>query len=85
MRPVLVSFTLIYSCMCIIILLYEALHDRPFSDTSEESLRDSEQPDIFLLGTRGPRTGDDFMWSECMKLVLVSLTLFYTYSQLHMD
>ena len=39
------SFTLIYSC--IIIPLYETLHDRPFSVTSEESLRDSEPPDIF--------------------------------------
>ena len=39
---VLVSFTLIYSCMCIIIPLYETLHDRPFSVTCEESLRDSE-------------------------------------------
>ena len=34
------DFTLIYSC--IIIPLYETLHDRPFSVTSEESLRDSE-------------------------------------------
>ena len=35
MRLVLVSFTLIYSC--IIIPLYETLHDRPFSVTSEET------------------------------------------------
>ena len=54
MRLVLVSFTLIYRC--IIILLYETLHDiRPFSVTSEESLRDSEPPHIILLGTRAPR------------------------------
>ena len=44
MRLVFVSFTPIYS---------ETLHDRPFSVTSEESLRDSEPPDIFLLGTKG--------------------------------
>ena len=37
---------------CIIILLYETLHNRPFSVTSEESLRDSEPSDIF---TRAPR------------------------------
>ena len=37
MRLVHVSFTVIYSC--IIIPLYEMLHDRPFSVTSEESLR----------------------------------------------
>ena len=49
MRLVLVSFALIYSC--IIIPLYETLHDQPFSVTSEESLRDSEPPDTFLLGT----------------------------------
>ena len=47
MRLVLVSFTLIYSCI-IIIPLYETLHDQPFSVTSEEILRDSEPPDIFL-------------------------------------
>ena len=44
MRLVLVSSTLIYSC---IIPPYETLHDRP--------LRASEPPDIFLLGTRAPR------------------------------
>ena len=49
MRLVLVSLALIYSCLCIIIPLYETLHDRPFSVTSEESLRDSEPPDIFLI------------------------------------
>ena len=42
--------------------------DRPFSGTSEESLRDSELSDIFLLSTQGPR-GRRF---QCMKLVLVS-------------
>ena len=47
------------------------VHDRPFSVTSEESLRDSEPPDIFLLGTRAPRDRR----SECIKLVLVSFTL----------
>ena len=46
MRLVLVSFTLLYSC--IIIPLYETLHDRPFLK------RDSEPPDI-LLGTQVPR------------------------------
>ena len=40
---------------CIIIPLYETLHNLPFSVTSEESLRDSEPSDIFLLGTRAPR------------------------------
>ena len=40
---------------CIIIPLYETLHNRPFSVTSEESLRDSEPSYIFLLGTRAPR------------------------------
>ena len=37
MRLVLVSFTLIYSCMCIIIPLYETLYNQPFSVTSEAS------------------------------------------------
>ena len=52
MRLVLVSFT---TARCIIIPLYETFHNRPFSVTSEESLRDSEPSDIFLLGTRAPR------------------------------
>ena len=78
----LVSFTPIYSCMCI--TLYETLYDRPFSVTSEDSLRDSEPPDISLLGTRAPMQGTgDFMRSECVKLVLVSFTLIYTHCQLH--
>ena len=42
------------TCACII-PLYETLHNLPFSVTSEESLRDSEPSDIFLLGTRAPR------------------------------
>ena len=49
--------------------LYETLHDRPFSVKSEESLRDSEPPDIFTLGTRAPRD----MRSECIKLVSFTL------------
>ena len=57
-RLVLVSFALIYSCMCTIIPLYETLHDLSLSVTSEESLRDSEPPDIFLLCTRDRRLHD---------------------------
>ena len=77
--------TLYETCVCVIhtiinlqlhVHYYEVLHNRPFSATSKESLRDS---DIFLLGTG---TGD-FMRSECMKHVLVSFTLVYTHSQLH--
>ena len=43
------------------------VHYRPFSVTSEESLRHSEPP---LMDTRAPRDR-----SECVKLVLVSFTL----------
>ena len=73
MRLVLVSFTLI--CSCIIIPLYETLHDQPFSVTSEESPRDSEPPDIFLYWVPKHQGTGDFMRSEYMKLVLVSFTL----------
>ena len=80
MRLVLVSFTLIYSC--IIIPLYETLHDQPFSVTSEESLRDSEPPDTSYWVPEHQGTGY-FTRSECIKLVLVSFTLIYTHCQLH--
>ena len=63
MRLVLVSFTQLH--------LYETLHNRHFSVTSEESFRDSEPSDIFLLGTRAPR--DRIL--QYIKLVLVSFTL----------
>ena len=51
MRLVLVSFTLIYSC--IIIPIYETLHDRPFSVTSEEILRDSDMALSDILAWEG--------------------------------
>ena len=64
----------------IIIPLYETLHDRPLSVTSEDILRDSEPPDSFIfLLDHG--TGF-FVRSECIKLVLVSI---YTHCQLHMN
>ena len=50
--------TLYETCAYVIIIpLYETLHNRPFSVTCEESLRDSEPPDIFLQGTQAPREG----------------------------
>ena len=67
------SFTLIYSC--IIIPLYETLHDRPFSVTSEESLRDL----TFSYWVPEHQGTGYFMRSECIKLVLVNLT----HCQLH--
>ena len=65
MRLVLVSFT----TAAFIILLYETLHNRPFSVTSEESLRDSEPPGDFLTGYVPEHQGTGyFMRSECIKL-----------------
>ena len=52
MRLVLVSFT---TAALLFRYNYETLHNRPFSVTSEERLRDSEPSDIFLLGTRAQR------------------------------
>ena len=51
-------------------------HYRPFSVTSEESLRHSEPP---LNGY--PSTTGQFIRSECVKLVLVSFALVYTHGQ----
>ena len=62
MRLVLVSFTLIYRCMSIII---ETLHDQSFSLTSEESLRDSKPPD-----TGCPRTkGQESVYETCACII----------------
>ena len=69
MRLVLVSFTLIYSCMSISI---EILHDQ---SSSEESLRDSKPP---VTGSLRTMQGTGIMTSQCMKLVLVSFTLIYS-------
>ena len=57
--------------LCMRLVLVHVCDDRPFSVTSEESLRDSEPPDIFLLGTRAPRDRR----SECIKLVLLNVAL----------
>ena len=57
---------------CIIIPLYETLHNRPSSVTSEESLKDHLTFSYWVPEHRG--TGY-FMRSECIKLVLVSFTL----------
>ena len=67
MRLVLVSFTLIYSC-----IIRHSMIDLSLFNTSEET-------DMFLLGTRAPRDRR----SECIKLVLVSFTFIYTHCQLH--
>ena len=67
---------------CIIIPLYETLHNRPFSVTSEESLRDSEQPDIFLLGARAPSDRilhEVRVYQTCACVIHINLT----HCQLH--
>ena len=61
---VLVSFTLIYRAACPLLVKHSTII------TSEESLRDSKLPVTGYLRTRDR--------SQCMKLVLVSFTLFYS-------
>ena len=51
-------------------IIIETLHDQYFSLTSEDSLRDSKP--------RVPEDQGTVMMSQCMKLVLVSLTLIYS-------
>ena len=65
------SFTLIYSC--IIIPLYETLHDLPFSVTSEAS--ETQNHLTFSYWVPKHQGTGYFMRSECIKLVLVSFTL----------
>ena len=81
MRLELASLTLIYSC--INIPLYEALHDiRPFSVTSEAASETQNHLTLSYWVPEHQGTGYS-MRTECMKLVLVSFTLIYTYCQLH--
>ena len=82
MRLVLVSFTLMlqlhmhYCSACY--MRYSMIDLSLLHLTSEESLRDSEPPDISYWVPEHQGTGD-FMRSQCMKLVLVS----FKSTQLH--
>ena len=67
-----INHTNLQSCMSI---FSDTLHDHHIS---EESLRDSKLPVTGYLRTKGYR-------SQCMQLVLVSFTLFYSTSYMYIS